>query len=265
MRPPPITAERSQRIAAADFRPPDNATAFQVANGVNEMQEPNGGTLVATFRPAAGDVMTSVEINIDPDGQPGSFTLAREEATGTVTPLVTAPIPATSGFTTISANIPIGPFAEADPNTTAYVLTVNLEQNAKLRGATIFAFGQAGSLVLIPPQRVLDTRLPVQGPKVASGTLRTFTVDTIVPRIAVGVLLNVTLDETAGAGFLTVFAPDDVDAPVAPPISNVNWYTNNQIVANLAVSGLVGEADVYFKTGGPGSTHVIIDVIGYFA
>ena len=87
---PPITAERSQRIATADFRPPDNATAFQVANGVNEMQEPNGGTLVATFRPAAGDVMTSVEINIDPDGQPGSFTLAREEATGTVTPLVTA-------------------------------------------------------------------------------------------------------------------------------------------------------------------------------
>lgn len=263
---PPITAEHSIRLSGADFHPGQSGDLFTRTGGAITALEPLGQDLIASIQPAAGDVMTNIEVYVNPAGLAGDISLVRQEIDGTETPLASGTIPATTGFTTVSVPVPIGPFAEGDPNNTAYFLVVNIGQNAVLRGATVTAFGQAGSLVMIPPQRVLDTRTPNQGPaKVPSGSLRSFTVDTIVPRIAVAALLNVTLDQTAGSGFLTVFAPDDVDNIVAPAVSNINWYTDNQIVANLAISAMVGEADIYFTTGGPGSTHVIIDVIGYFA
>lgn len=263
---PPITAEHSIRLSGADFHPGQGGDQFTRSGAALTAVEVAGQDFVASVRPNAGDVMTNIEVYVNPAGLGGDIALVRQEIDGTETPLATGTIPATTGFRTVTVPVPIGPFAEAATNDTAYYLVINVGQNAVLRGATITAFGQAGSLVMIAPQRVLDTRRPNDGAaKVPSGTIRTFTVDTIVPRIAVAALLNVTLDQTQGSGFLTVFAPDDVDNVVAPAVSNINWYTDNQIVANLAVSAMVGEADIYFATGGPGSTHVIVDVIGYFA
>jgi hypothetical protein len=85
----------------------------------------------------------------------------------------------------------------------------------------------------------------------------------VIPRAAYGPLLNVTLDQTVGSGYLVVFpSPQDSEPP--PPISNINWYGANQIIANLVVTKMAGEADVMIHAGGSGSTHVIVDVLGYF-
>lgn len=262
---PIITAERTHRLSGADFRGGVSGDLWSFSGTAITALNPAGQDFLAPIRPGPGEVITSVEVYVNPAGLGGDVALVRQGVDGTETPIVTATIPATSGFTTVTAFVPAGSVVPADPNTAAYALVVNVGQNAVLRGASVIAFANAGSLVLIEPQRVLDTRSATGGGRVATGEIRAFTVDTIVPRISLAALLNVTLDQTAGSGFLTVFAPENPDTIVAPPVSTVNWYTNNQIVANLAVSGMIEEADIYFTTGGPGSTHVIVDVLGYFA
>ena len=261
---PPVTAVHAYRMAAADFFPAASITTYTRGSGTLTITSVGSSDVLATFRPNPGDLLLDLVLDVNPNGVAGTIGLSHQASDGTITALANGTIPATTGFTTITTPVNLGPLAEADPEA-GFVVVLNVGSGAAIRGATVHAAAQGGSLILITPQRVLDTRIAAQGPKIASGQVRTFTVDTIVPRANAGVLLNVTLDQTVGSGFLTVFAPDDVDNVVAPPISNINWYTDGQIVANLAISDTVGEADINLKTGGPGSTHDIIDVIGYVA
>ena len=50
-----------------------------------------------------------------------------------------------------------------------------------------------------------------------------------------------------------------------PGTSNVNWYTNGQILAVTTVTAVDATAKVTVHAGGPGSTQFVIDVIGYYA
>lgn len=137
----------------------------------------------------------------------------------------------------------------------------------KLGGATT-----AGVLHLLPaPPRAYDSRTGTgagtgylsasNGARVvnlATGKIATGTVDA-VPAAATGALLSVTLDATLGSGFLAVYQ----DGIAWPGNSNLNWYTDGQILAVTTVSA-VRNAKINLKVGGGGSTQVVIDVIGYY-
>jgi hypothetical protein len=123
-------------------------------------------------------------------------------------------------------------------------------------------FGAAGQAeyVEIPSTRMLDTRLPNNtGAKLAAGgTIHLPIVGQIVPPNARSVVLNVTATEPGAAGFLTVYPGN---AP-RPPTSNVN-YRAGQTIPNAVIVGLgpAGTIDIFSSA----TTHVIVDVVGYFA
>ena len=92
----------------------------------------------------------------------------------------------------------------------------------------------------------------------AGGTIQLPIVGLIVPPNARSVLLNVTATEPDAAGYLTVYPGN---AP-RPSTSNVN-YLKGQTVPNTVIVGLspTGTIDIFSFA----ASHVIVDVVGYFA
>lgn len=123
-------------------------------------------------------------------------------------------------------------------------------------------FGTAGQseYVEIPSDRVFDSRLPAHGAVklAAAGTIHLQIVGQFVPPNARSVVLNVTATEPDVAGFLTVYPGG---AP-RPPTSNVN-YLAGQTIPNAVIVGLgpTGTVDIFTLS----RTHVVVDVVGYFA
>ncbi len=76
------------------------------------------------------------------------------------------------------------------------------------------------------------------------------------------VLMNVTVVSTTGTGFLALFAGNTPWDP-GQPFSSINWFTDNQIAANMVVSAVdPASGTINVHAGGAGSTHFIIDVVG---
>jgi hypothetical protein len=121
-------------------------------------------------------------------------------------------------------------------------------------------FGPAGQAeyVEVPSTRVLDSRLP-GGVKMTGGsTIHVQIVGPVVPPNARSVVLNVIATEPDLPGFLTVF-PGNASRPLS---SNVN-YVKGQTIPNAVIVGLgpTGAVDIFSNA----STHVVVDVVGYFA
>ncbi len=145
--------------------------------------------------------------------------------------------------------------------TAVAIATVGLAPAAKVHAAV------DGYQALSAPQRLLDTR-PGQttvdgqsagvGANPAGNTLRlTVAGRATVPVDARSVMLNVTVTEPSGYGFVTVFA-----CGVEPPsASNLN-FAPRQTVPNAVVAsiGESGQVCVYSST----TTHLIVDVAGWF-
>ena len=130
--------------------------------------------------------------------------------------------------------------------------------------------GTAGALtLLLEPVRVYDSRpgatpdLPNDG-RIATGDVRTIGLldsgaEGFIENID-AVMINLTVTETIGFGFLTVFA---ADITATPNVSSINWFADRMSVANHVVSA-VDLAQLKVACGGGGSTHFIIDVIGVY-
>lgn len=134
-------------------------------------------------------------------------------------------------------------------------------------GAASAASAGTGLITLRTPIRAFDSRTDTTllgGAKIEAEQSAIVTVG--VPdeeRFLLSVFLNVTITETEGAGFLTVF-PSDLSGKVPmPETSNINWSQNGQTLANLALSGVGGESGVEIFCGGFGRTHFIVDIQGY--
>ena len=123
-------------------------------------------------------------------------------------------------------------------------------------------FGAAGQseYVEVPSTRVFDTRSPANGAAklAAGGTAHVQIVGAVVPPNARSVVLNVTATEPVAAGFLTVYPGNAAQ----PPTSNVN-YRAGQSIPNAVIVGLgpTGTVDIFSSS----TSHVIVDVVGYFA
>ena len=116
----------------------------------------------------------------------------------------------------------------------------------------------------LSPARVLDTRSDTGGfssPVAAGGTISaTVTGVGGVPASGVSaVVLNATVTQPTAVSFLTLF-PSGTTRPLA---SNLN-FVPNQTVPNLVVAkvGADGKVAVYNNAG---SSHVILDVIGWYS
>jgi hypothetical protein len=114
------------------------------------------------------------------------------------------------------------------------------------------------------PGRVLDTRVGNGAPVAPLGSDSSLDLQVTgrggVPASGVSaVVLNVTVTDTTGSSFLTVW-PTGVSRPVA---SNLNW-TAGETVPNLVVVqvGAGGKVSLYNLAG---TTNVVADVVGYYS
>jgi hypothetical protein len=127
----------------------------------------------------------------------------------------------------------------------------------------------AGSFVALPsPVRVYDSREGTVG-KLAGGQERIIDLTTgkkgttTIPGIAAGATaaaINLTVDATTASGFVSVYA----DGATFNDTSNANWAADGQVAANYVVSAVSDKGKVKVRGGGAGTTHVIIDVTGYY-
>jgi len=135
----------------------------------------------------------------------------------------------------------------------------------------------AGAFHALPPGRVYDSRDPLPGPTgpLTAGQQRTVSVAdrrvvgtgavavaNFVPPGATAIAANVTVVETAGAGFLTV-NPGGVTAVNA---ATVNWFAPGQILNNGVTLTLdaTRKLDVIAGGGAGAATNFVIDVSGYY-
>jgi len=115
----------------------------------------------------------------------------------------------------------------------------------------------SGLFVPITPTRNVDTRLPVPQPKVASGGIVNVDVASIAPNAA-AIAGNLTSTGGGAGGYLQIAA-----SPVSPGASSsLNTSYDGQTIASAVVSPVAsgGAAQVYTH----GSTHILLDVTGWF-
>ena len=121
-----------------------------------------------------------------------------------------------------------------------------------------------GDFTPLTPARILDTRDGTGGHSGPLGSGASFDVQITgqggVPASGVAaVVLNVTVTQPTEPGYLTIW-PTGVQRPV---ISNLNFVAGQTVpnAVTVAVSP-AGKVSVYNLTG---STHVVFDVVGYYA
>lgn len=132
-------------------------------------------------------------------------------------------------------------------------------------GSSNSSSGSAGVYTSLTPTRIVDTRpgsgYAGAGQALGPGASMAVQVAGVagVPTTASAVVLNVTVTDTTGLGYLTVW-PDGATRPTA---SVLNW-TPGKTVADLVTVGVPadGQVDVYNSAG---TTDVIVDVEGYYA
>jgi hypothetical protein len=108
---------------------------------------------------------------------------------------------------------------------------------------------------LSPSKRVLDTR--VAGGKFNVNEERLVTLSG-VPSFAHGAVLNLTVTETEGAGFMAVFP----GGTSWPGNSSVNWSAPNQNIANSVLTAIDASSRITIRCG-VNRTQAVIDVVGY--
>jgi hypothetical protein len=122
---------------------------------------------------------------------------------------------------------------------------------------------------LSSPKRLLDTRngtgwglssIPSTKPLVAGGTapVKVEGVGGIPSSGVTGVVLNLTVTGTTGAGSVTAWA----DGTSKPSTSNLNWTGASQTIAASATVKVAGDGVVDLYTNS--ATHLIADVQGYY-
>lgn len=194
---------------------------------------------------------------------------AYNRLTRTTTLLSQASVPPTPpGFGPPPPTYPQGPpLISQDGRTVVFAsVATNLVAQDFNGVADVFRFSDPmpADFFLLVPCRRLDTRQAGQGPALSSGVPRTVLLHGScgVPDTARAVVVNVTVTQPSGSGYLTAFQGDFL---IPPAVSTVNFAmgrtrTNNAIVS-LAADGTLALQPL---VGGGGTVHVVIDVFGYF-
>jgi hypothetical protein len=143
----------------------------------------------------------------------------------------------------------------------------------------LLLIGPAGNLAGAPPMppplryfsvspcRLLDTRVPAQGPALASGSSRLVTVTggtCGIPAIARAIAANITSVAPTGGGNLKLYP----GGGAVPPTAALN-FSAGQTRANNGVFSLGGNGDgtlaILATVTGSGTVDAVLDATGYFA
>jgi archaellin len=109
-----------------------------------------------------------------------------------------------------------------------------------------------------PGKSTADGQNAPTGPVLAGQVLRVPITNRMgIPADASAVVLNVTVTEPQGSGWLTVFPTGDAK----PNASNLN-FSSGQTIANLVTAKVGSDGTVSIFT--PTTAHVIVDVAGWF-
>jgi hypothetical protein len=132
----------------------------------------------------------------------------------------------------------------------------------------------AGAFHPVTPARVYDSRvaLPLPG-KLSMGGNRTIsvadarnlttgavTVADFVPAGASAVAANVTIVSTTGKGHLAINPGGVLNINA----SIINWSESGQVLANGVPLTVNASRELTVVLGGTGSTHFIVDILGYW-
>ena len=129
----------------------------------------------------------------------------------------------------------------------------------------------AGAFHAIPPVRAFDSRWagntrlgPGQSKVVSVADAHDLngvvTTADVVPPGATAIAYNLTVTRTSGQGFLSA-NPGDATTITS---SSINWFGENQDIANGLIVALDGSRQIKVFFGGGGSTDFIVDVTGYY-
>lgn len=146
-----------------------------------------------------------------------------------------------------------------------YYISIQAGGNLDARGA-VLQYYPAGELLLVTPKRVYDSRpgfTPATGPKTkllgGAANQRTIDCSSAVPPYANAVLVTLTVTNTSGGGFVSLFK-----AGIAwPGTSSINWSGANSSVATTQLVQCSAAEDIIAYCAPGESTDIIIDVIGY--
>jgi hypothetical protein len=201
---------------------------------------------------------------------PASLEHIHQGATGVAGPVVVnlfPPLPKADGTSTgCTTDATFAPQIAANPS--GFYVNVHTTPTfpaGAIRGQLANA---VQSTVLLPvPLRAYDSRLG--DGKLQAGQTRTIGLTTgkdaaganqiALPVGATGALVNLTITDTEGAGFVKMYSA----AISEPATSSINWSQSDQ---NLAVSTPVAvdaQARSIKLTGGVNATNVVVDVVGY--
>jgi len=130
-------------------------------------------------------------------------------------------------------------------------------------GATVLGATPAGAAPLVPvlspvnPQRVYDSRAAGALGPISNGQVDTLTSGPAADAMAY--LLNVTVVNTTGFGWISVFSAD----LASTTSSTLNWYGPNQTMVNTAYTWIrTSDSGIKVSCGGGGSTQYILDLTG---
>lgn len=209
---------------------------------------------VVTFPVTIGGVpsgVTSVLLNLTVT-QPSAPSFAAVFASG-------GAVPATSNVNVVTGeDRPNLTFAPVGPDGQVSVYTYKSSHIVADVLGWFSADGTGELFKAVKPKRVIDTRSGAGTKIPAGGTIEVKVTDIVgVPSTASAVILNVTVTEPGGSGYLTIY-PANVGQPLA---SNLN-YVAGQTVPNVVVSGVSPDGRV--KIFALAETHAIVDVSGWF-
>jgi hypothetical protein len=117
-----------------------------------------------------------------------------------------------------------------------------------------------GTFVALSPGRLLDTRTSSAIPANGDVTLPVLGHGGILATGVAAVVVNTTVTETRGPGFLTVHP----GATALPTVSNLNWSGAGVTIPNLVTVQVGTNGSIIFHNGSPGTTQVVADVAGYY-
>jgi ELWxxDGT repeat protein len=223
--------------------------------------EPLSGTVNATFTVSlnaeTGRPLTVNYATADGSAQAGS------DYTATTGTLSFAP-----GERTKTIDVPVLADSVVDGGET-FTLTLSSPTNGTIAAGAATATATIGdSLALVPlsfytvdPCRLVDTRNPAPGSPLVAGTPRTFQVtgSCAIPTTAKAISYNLTVAGATNPGNVRVFP----GGTPAPSTSAVNFKAG-QVRANNGMVALGTDGDVSVVLSPAGTTHVIIDVNGYW-
>jgi hypothetical protein len=255
-----LVVHRSIRLSPFDFVP-DRPQDGRFVSASGTFTDVNPANIEVLLRLPDGAKPTSVQWKVL--NTTGTTTVVMYQLTWPFIALASAGFStvgaSNAGLQTINTTITANPVT---PN--LYLLRMPTLTNGTraLYTAEVFYDDPNVALKLLGTQvRKLDTRSAGARGKFTPGVTRTLLVGPEVPNGAAAALLNITVTNTAGVGFLTLYP----FGKPRPSTSSINWSSSGQTIANSATIAVSPGSHINIFCNGFGNTDVVIDLLGYYA